>query len=386
MPPQELDQQAGCASCCSFGGLVTLVLSGWVRVRASECLCESRCESCDLHPSAVQGPSATSSVSPPRHVLRVSLAPRGVGGAAAGLPSSPPTARGTLRSRRELLEDSSTIVAGDAAPPEIGADRRVSRDSGPRACAPVPSLPARRSGSQRRGAARCTLGLVLARTPRAPRRMLELGDRELAPRRELAARLRRRSPACRPAQDAWDGASSSTASCDSCVGFRLGSRVRDGRRKQPRGDDLVGPGAAWSWARIAWQTSGCSRRNAVALWRPWPSRSSPNEKYEPDFWTTLCSSAGVEHRALPGDAGAEVDVELRLLERRRDLVLHDLDAHAVADRLDAFLQRLDAADVEAHRRVELQRAAARGRLGVAEHDADLLAQLVREDRRRCRCG
>ncbi len=72
------------------------------------------------------------------------------------------------------------------------------------------------------------------------------------------------------------------------------------------------------------------------------------------------------------------DVELRLLERRRDLVLHDLHADAVADRLDAFLQRLDAADVEADRRVELQRAAARRRLRVAEHDADLLAQLVRE--------
>ena len=70
---------------------------------------------------------------------------------------------------------------------------------------------------------------------------------------------------------------------------------------------------------------------------------------------------------------------LGLLERRRDLVLRHLHAHAVPDRLDAFLQRLDTADVEPHRRVELQRATARGRFRVAEHHADLLAQLVRED-------
>ena len=31
--------------------------------------------------------------------------------------------------------------------------------------------------------------------------------------------------------------------------------------------------------------------NAVAFWRPWPSRSSPKLKYEPDFWTSFRSSA-----------------------------------------------------------------------------------------------
>src|SRR5690242_21167517 len=92
--------------------------------------------------------------------------------------------------------------------------------------------------------------------------------------------------------------------------------------------------------------------------------------------------AGVEDRSFPGDPRAVDDVELGLLERRRDLVLHDLDANAVADRLDAFFQRLDPPDVEADRRVELQSAAARRRLRIAEHDADLLAQLVRDDRDR----
>src|SRR5205814_2334375 len=87
----------------------------------------------------------------------------------------------------------------------------------------------------------------------------------------------------------------------------------------------------------------------------------------------------VEHGAFPGNPRAVDDVEFGLLERGRDLVLDDLDADAVAVGLDAFLERLDPADVEPDRRVELQRAAARGRLRVPEHDADLLAELVRED-------
>src|SRR4029079_10643437 len=42
----------------------------------------------------------------------------------------------------------------------------------------------------------------------------------------------------------------------------------------------------------------------------------------------LALDARVEHRALPRDAGAVDDVELGLLERRRDLVLHHLHADA----------------------------------------------------------
>src|SRR5215217_4859137 len=102
------------------------------------------------------------------------------------------------------------------------------------------------------------------------------------------------------------------------------------------------------------------------------------------FLHELLLEADLEDRPLPRDAVAVDDVELRLLERRGDLVLHDLDADAVADRLDALLERLDAPDVEANGRVELERAAARRRLRVAEHDADLLAQLVREDGDRAR--
>ena len=80
------------------------------------------------------------------------------------------------------------------------------------------------------------------------------------------------------------------------------------------------------------------------------------------------------------------DVELGLLERRRHLVLDHLDPDPVADRLGAVLERLDAADVEPDRGVELERPAARRGLGRAEHDADLLAELVDEDDRSCRSG
>ncbi len=51
-----------------------------------------------------------------------------------------------------------------------------------------------------------------------------------------------------------------------------------------------------------------------------------------------------------------------------------------ADQLGAVLEVLGAAHVDAHGSVELERAAARRHLGAAVHDADLLAELVDEDR------
>ena len=44
----------------------------------------------------------------------------------------------------------------------------------------------------------------------------------------------------------------------------------------------------------------------------------------------------------------------------------------------------DAADVEAHRGIEFERVAARGGLGIAEHDADLHADLVDENHKAAR--
>src|SRR5688572_15136303 len=76
--------------------------------------------------------------------------------------------------------------------------------------------------------------------------------------------------------------------------------------------------------------------------------------------------ADLQHLAFAGDAFAVHDVELGLLERRRDLVLHDLDARLGADDLVAFLDRSDTPDVHAHRGVELERVASRGGFRVAE--------------------
>ncbi len=90
--------------------------------------------------------------------------------------------------------------------------------------------------------------------------------------------------------------------------------------------------------------------------------------------------AHVDQAALAADALAVEDVELGLLEGRRDLVLDHLAAGAVADRFRAVLEGLDAADVDAHGGVELQRAATGRGLRRAEHHADLLAELVDEDR------
>src|ERR1041384_7211570 len=92
--------------------------------------------------------------------------------------------------------------------------------------------------------------------------------------------------------------------------------------------------------------------------------------------------ADLQHLALARDAVAVEDVELGVPERRRHLVLHHLDAGLGADHLVALLDRADAADVHAHRGVELERVAAGGGLGVAEHDTDLHADLVDEDHQR----
>ena len=89
--------------------------------------------------------------------------------------------------------------------------------------------------------------------------------------------------------------------------------------------------------------------------------------------------AEVEDFAHLRDALAVHDVELDLLERRRELVLHHLDAGLVADHLVALLDRADAADVETDGGVELQRIAAGGGLGRAVHHTDLHADLVDED-------
>src|SRR5437867_1086989 len=78
------------------------------------------------------------------------------------------------------------------------------------------------------------------------------------------------------------------------------------------------------------------------------------------------------------DSFVEHDIELGLPERRRHLVLDHLDPDVVADDRLAFLDRTDPADIEPERSIELERLAAGGGLRIAEHDADLLPQLIDE--------
>src|SRR6202042_410647 len=78
--------------------------------------------------------------------------------------------------------------------------------------------------------------------------------------------------------------------------------------------------------------------------------------------------AEVDQAALPADAHAVQDVELRGLERRAHLVLHDLDPGPVPDRVRTVLERLDTPNIETNRRIKLQRLSARGRFGRPEHD------------------
>src|SRR5262249_54358342 len=92
----------------------------------------------------------------------------------------------------------------------------------------------------------------------------------------------------------------------------------------------------------------------------------------------------IEQIPLARDPLAVHHVELRFAEWRRDLVLDDLHPRAPADDDITVLDRATAADIVPARGVELQRAAAGGRFGVAEHDADLLAELIDEDQARLR--
>ena len=92
----------------------------------------------------------------------------------------------------------------------------------------------------------------------------------------------------------------------------------------------------------------------------------------------------VHEERLVADPLVEHEVELGLAERRRHLVLHHFHAYMIADHHVTLLHRADAPHVQPYRRVELERAPAAGRLGIAEHDPDLLAELIDENHGRAR--
>jgi hypothetical protein len=147
------------------------------------------------------------------------------------------------------------------------------------------------------------------------------------------------------------------------------SRLRHGRSTTTRG--RAGPRAR--------RCAGPATRAALA--RPWPMRWSPQREPAPGLDDDAALERPVEDLRVAVDAGAEGDLELRLGEGRRALVLDDLDPRPRGDRLLAVLDGGDPADVEAHAGEVLERVAAGRRLRRAEGDADLVAQLVDEHHR-----
>ena len=108
-------------------------------------------------------------------------------------------------------------------------------------------------------------------------------------------------------------------------------------------------------------------------------RSPAKLNQDPLFSTTLLSRSEIEQVAFPREAVTVEQIDLHFLERRSHFVLYDFDLRPVADDLVAIFDSGAAPHFHANRGVELQSVAAGGRLGIAEHDADLLAQLVDED-------
>src|SRR5690606_8027255 len=84
------------------------------------------------------------------------------------------------------------------------------------------------------------------------------------------------------------------------------------------------------------------------------------------------------------DALAVHNIELAFAKRRSDLVLDHLDPGAVADNLVAVFDRADAANVQPHAGVKLQRLAARRRFRRAKEYTDLFPKLIDKDKGRSR--
>src|SRR5260370_9992710 len=88
--------------------------------------------------------------------------------------------------------------------------------------------------------------------------------------------------------------------------------------------------------------------------------------------------AEVDQVAFAGDTFTVENVEFGFAEGRGDFVLHHFAAGARADDAVAFLDGLNAANVQANGSVELQRAAAGGGFRIAGHYTDFFANLVDE--------
>ena len=273
--------------------------------------------SCRSHPTPV--PGLLCNVRPrmcSRRVVRVALARER--GAAPGPP--PPPGADPFGALALRLDGASAASTASPVTPRRSSSCRIAASEAPRSASAARSIarsassstsPARRRASaSARASARparssvLELAAVRSRSVRASgvERPERLARRASGGRARGRARRRRRArPGRRPRGSVRHGSPSAPRRVlRRGRGSRRGPlrrpprppprRRRRGGREQPRGDDLALAASAWMRARICWQTSGCSRRKAVAFWRPWPSRSSSKLKYEPDFWTIFRSS------------------------------------------------------------------------------------------------
>ena len=95
---------------------------------------------------------------------------------------------------------------------------------------------------------------------------------------------------------------------------------------------------------------------------------------------TCFSNARSSKRASRGNSLVIHDVELRFRKRRRDLVLHDLDAGPVpCNHAVGLLDRADPTNIDANTGVKFQRLAAGRRLRISEHHANFFSDLVCEN-------
>src|SRR6185437_8040212 len=138
--------------------------------------------------------------------------------------------------------------------------------------------------------------------------------------------------------------------------------------------------AAWRAARhrVVWRRTGCPSDTVARF--PCPADAFAAVAVPgTGFLDQVVVDAQFDQLALARGTLAVENFELGLPEWWGHLVLDHLDAGFRADHLVALLDCADTADIQSNGRVELQRVAAGGGFRVAEHHADLHADLVDED-------
>src|SRR5271163_4659616 len=104
------------------------------------------------------------------------------------------------------------------------------------------------------------------------------------------------------------------------------------------------------------------------------------------FFEEVIVHRDVKQVAFAGNAFSIENVELGLAERRCHFVLYYFYAGARAGDYVTFLDGGDAPDIDAHRRVKLQRAATGCGFRIAKHHADFFSYLIDEDQAGARLG